>query len=44
MLPASAGVGKYANSMGTTKNPTVVKLAHHNAATQTGNRDITAQM
>jgi hypothetical protein len=40
MPPASAGVGKCTNSMGTTKNPMVLKLAHHNAATQTGIRGI----
>lgn len=38
--PASAGVGKCANSKGTTKKPIVLKLAHHSAATQTGSRDI----
>lgn len=40
MPPAIAGVGKCTNSMGTTKNPIVVRLAHHRAATQTDIRDI----
>lgn len=40
MLPASAGVGSCAKSIGTTKKPIVLRLPHHSAATQSGNRDI----
>ena len=40
MPPAIAGVGRYTNSMGTTKNPMVLRLTHHRAATNTGKRDI----
>ena len=40
MLPASAGVGSCVKSMGTTKKPIVLRLPHHSAAAQSGNRDI----
>lgn len=35
-----AGAGKWVKSMGTTKNPRVLKLAHHRAATQIDSLDI----
>lgn len=38
MLPACAGVGRCANSMGTTKKPMQLRLTHQNAAIQSGNR------
>ena len=38
--PASAGLGKCANNKGTTRNPIVVKLPHHRAATSTGKRSV----
>ena len=38
MPPAMAGVGKWTNSRGTTRNPRVVKLPHHSAAANNGRR------
>ena len=40
MAPAMAGVGKCTNSSGTTRNPIVVRLAHHKAATNNGMRNV----
>ena len=36
--PARAGVGRCANSSGTTRAPRVVRLPHHSAAAKTGRR------
>ena len=36
IVPAIAGVGRCAKSMGTTKKPSVVKLPHHRAAAHNG--------
>ena len=36
MPPAMAGLGRWMNNMGTTKNPSVLRLPHHTAATHKG--------
>ena len=38
MLPAMAGEGRFANSIGTTRAPRVVRLPHHSAEMKTGKR------
>ncbi|KGH18438.1 hypothetical protein P608_02830 [Comamonas thiooxydans] len=38
MKPARAGVGRWANSMGTATKPMALRLPHHRAAKKTGKR------